>query len=284
MSTPTIVLAVGGLTPPFVGILDTLSTMPVWAVSVDWLLTANYEGPAWRCERVSDNAEQDIVFDDNGNSAAAAAAFIGGSSGLGATVYDQIASANITQGTSSARPLYTTGLMNSNPGVVAQDTGDTLGATLASPLLGNPAFTRVWVGRVGTAGSNALVGGAFLGDFDSSATIGRSTLTPENKWWIGGSFQAGAASRVGTGDASYHVFIVRHASGGSTDFWIDGVQIATGADIDFNLDSGAIGFNGYYNAGGRTADAALLTDMLFDTALGDPDIALLISGLADRYL
>ena len=69
------------------------------------LLDSTYTGSAIRVRRASDNAEQDIGFDDNDLDTSALATFCSGTDGFVKTWYDQSGNANdVTQATTSEQP------------------------------------------------------------------------------------------------------------------------------------------------------------------------------------
>jgi hypothetical protein len=68
------------------------------------LLDTTYTGSAIRVRRASDNAEQDIGFDNNELDTSALATFCSGTDGFVKTWYDQAGSNNATQTTTTAQP------------------------------------------------------------------------------------------------------------------------------------------------------------------------------------
>jgi len=84
-------------------------------------LSVNYNGPAIRVRRSSDNLEQDIYFDGNGNlSESGLISFVGANNGFVSIWYDQSGnSRNATQVTQSAQPRIV------NSGVVDKKSGKT---------------------------------------------------------------------------------------------------------------------------------------------------------------
>lgn len=92
------------ISPSFTGILDTYSGAAA-AYSLRKLRTA-YSGSAIRVRRSSDNTEQNIGFDGNGNlDESALTSFVGANNGFVTTWYDQSGNArNATQTTASNQP------------------------------------------------------------------------------------------------------------------------------------------------------------------------------------
>jgi hypothetical protein len=81
------------------------------------LLDTTYTGSAIRVRRASDNAEQDIGFDNNELDTAALASFCSGTDGFVKTWYSQTGSNDATQTTTTAQPkIYdgTTGVVTEN--------------------------------------------------------------------------------------------------------------------------------------------------------------------------
>lgn len=99
--------------PPFTGILDTYSGATV-AYSLR-KLSSTYTGNAIRVRRSSDNTEENIGFDSNGNlDTTALTTFVGANNGFVTTWYDQSGlSRNTIQQTASQQPqIVTSGVVN----------------------------------------------------------------------------------------------------------------------------------------------------------------------------
>lgn len=120
----------GGPGPSFVGLLD-LYPSAAAAYSLRKLRAA-YTGSAIRVRRSSDNAEQDIYFDSNGNlDTAQLTSFCGASNGFVTTWYDQSGNGrNATQTAASNQPqIVISGsviLENSKPSVKFDGVNDCL--------------------------------------------------------------------------------------------------------------------------------------------------------------
>jgi len=93
------------------------------------LLDSTYTGSAIRVRRASDNAEQDIGFDNNELDTSALATFCSGTDGFVKTWYDQAGSNDATQATTSAQPK----IYDSVAGVVLE-MGNQLYRTMLQPL------------------------------------------------------------------------------------------------------------------------------------------------------
>lgn len=111
-------------------VLDNFNTPPALVISLR-RMTNYYTGPLIRVRRSSDNAEQDIGYDSNGDlDTAALLSFVGANNGFVTTWYDQsIYRRNLTQTTAAQQPQIVTS------GVVEVLTGTTrpaLVSTLAS--------------------------------------------------------------------------------------------------------------------------------------------------------
>jgi hypothetical protein len=103
----------------YVGLLDTY-TGAAAAYSLRWLNT-DYTGPAIRVRRASDNAEQDIGFDANGDlDTTALATFCSGTDGFVKTWYDQAGSNDATQTTTGSQPK----VYDSSTGVSVNSNGN----------------------------------------------------------------------------------------------------------------------------------------------------------------
>jgi len=101
------------------------------------LLDSTYTGSAIRVRRESDNAEQDIGFDDNELDTSALATFCSGTNGFVNTWYSQTGSNDATQTTTGNQPkIYdsSTGVVteNGNPAVEFDGTSDNLTSSLIS--------------------------------------------------------------------------------------------------------------------------------------------------------
>jgi hypothetical protein len=122
--TPPFTLAISWEdTPAFTGLLDTYSGAAA-AYSLR-LLDSTYTGDAIRVRRASDNTEQDIGFDGNGDlDTSALATFCAGTDGFVKVWYDQANSADLIRTTTSNQcKIYdsSTGVLTFNglPGMVA---------------------------------------------------------------------------------------------------------------------------------------------------------------------
>ena len=101
INNPILRTSSGGVTPP---LDDYTGAQTAWSVARK--LRTAYSGSLIRVRRDSDNAEQDIGFDGNGNlDESALTTFVGANSGYVTTAYDQSGNANDwTQATSSEQP------------------------------------------------------------------------------------------------------------------------------------------------------------------------------------
>jgi hypothetical protein len=125
------------------------------------LLDSTYTGSAIRVRRASDNAEQDIGFDDNELDTSALATFCAGTDGFVKTWYSQTGSNDATQTSTGSQPkIYdsSTGVVteNSKPAVEfisASSTDLTSGGSLTIGTI----FT---VTKASTSARSTIVGGA----------------------------------------------------------------------------------------------------------------------------
>ena len=101
-------------------------------------LRCDYNGSAVRVRRSSDNNEQDIGFDGNGDfDTAAINAFLGASSGFLHTWYDQSGNGNdATQATNANQPIYISASLGGKPSFDYQSNQYLLADSLASTYSG----------------------------------------------------------------------------------------------------------------------------------------------------
>jgi hypothetical protein len=265
----------GGGASSFVGILDQLSTPAVGAWSTDWRLTMDFEDSPIGLRRSNDNQVTDIPFDLNGDTdTAAAAAHIGGGSGFFDKIYDQIASADLSQSTSANQPLYSlVASLDHRPAAVHQDIGDELIGQLANPFSGNQDHCIVFVGRaIDAVPTGGIPSACFVGDPSASSAIGIAGNDPGDPWWYGGAFLLGANNTGGSADANYHIFVKRHASG-TTSFYVDGALVESATNT-YNFDAGLVGTNTEDSSNGPST-STMATFLLFaqDITNGDQTTA-----------
>ena len=107
------------------------------------LLDSTYTGSAIRVRRASDNAEQDIGFDNNELDTSALATFCSGTDGFVKTWYDQAGSNDATQATTSAQPkIYDSvaGVVLENGKPIIQDNASAVAHLTSSLSLGTGNF------------------------------------------------------------------------------------------------------------------------------------------------
>lgn len=122
------------------------------------LLDTDYTGDAIRVRRASDNTEQDIGFDGNGDlDTAALASFCSGTDGFVKTWYDQSGNANdASQSTTANQPkIYdgTTGVVTEN----GKPAIDWASDSMVMPASIGVDFSIAWVWRSDDAGLNQLI-------------------------------------------------------------------------------------------------------------------------------
>jgi hypothetical protein len=145
--------------PAFSGLLDTY-TGAAAAYSLR-LLDSTYTGDAIRVRRASDNAEQDIGFDDNELDTAALATFCSGTDGFVKTWYDQSGNANdATQTTTSAQPkIYdaSAGVVTENGKPAVEFNGTSFTMSASANLTGAVSIFLVY--RRNTTAGNYILDG-----------------------------------------------------------------------------------------------------------------------------
>jgi len=154
------------------------------AYSLRKLRTA-YAGSAIRVRRSSDNTEQDIGFDVNGNlDTVALLAFCGVGNGFVTTWYDQSGNArNVTQTTAAAQPLiYNNGNINTNngkPSVYFDGSNDVLALNSFTVLSVVSNFTVVIATKVITPTNSKFIFNVAL-----ASTNNRVNLTSDGRYTI----------------------------------------------------------------------------------------------------
>jgi hypothetical protein len=154
------------------------------------LLDKDYTGSAIRVRRATDNAEQDIGFDDNGDlDTTSLATFCSGTDGFVKTWYDQSGNANdLTQSAGDNQPIiYTGGAVVEQNGKVAIDfdgSNDTFDIDNTGLDIGN--LSSFMVGKFDTTGVTQIM---------LSLSGGLGTLN--KKWYMG--YVAGGNINFGYG-------------------------------------------------------------------------------------
>ena len=122
------------------------------------LLDTNYTGSAIRVRRASDNAEQDIGFDGNGDlDTTALATFCSGTDGFVKVWYNQAGSNDATQTTTGAQPK----IYDSSTGVLTKNSKPAITATSAQSM--TFASTLVFAQHTLCAVASWASGDVFLG-------------------------------------------------------------------------------------------------------------------------
>lgn len=207
----------GGLVP--VLLLDRLtSATPVAAYGLR-RLSATYTGPAVNIRRLSDNATQDIGFIGNDFNTAAFSAFIGASTGVVATWYDQSTNAShaTAQGADITRQpqLVLSVTPNGKPivrfsasgtggyqGLTATTASNQAVVTQAAVVNRNGGYTNFSVfisfgnntGQPGTTYANSVGGGFTVGNVGSA--IIADVAATENVWHSAVGIMDGANTRM----------------------------------------------------------------------------------------
>ena len=145
------------------------------------LLDSTYTGSAIRVRRASDNAEQDIGFDNNELDTSALATFCSGTNGFVKTWYDQAGSNDATQTTAGGQPkIYdsSTGVVTEN-GKPAVDFASSNALNLTSVIAAVSTFSVAKINSLNTFNYIAVGSGYgfFYGGTHSSAT-GIGVLSP----------------------------------------------------------------------------------------------------------
>jgi hypothetical protein len=159
-TTSTTTASVG----PVIDSIALTSVAPKVAYSISRRIMSAYSGPLFRVRRSSDDAEQDIGFDVNGDvDLAALNAFVGANDGRIRTVYDQSGYArHLNQTGATLQPWVRTAGSNEtvNSKLAIRFAGgqslDTTGTGTAAQIIGATvsAYTHMGVIRATTAGSS----------------------------------------------------------------------------------------------------------------------------------
>lgn len=184
------------LAPSFTGLLDTYSGAAA-AYSLRKLRGA-YSGAAARVRRSSDNTEQNIGFDLNGNlDEAALTAFVGSGNGYVTTWYDQSGNArNMVQETTTSQPRIvnsgTIDKVNNKVALFSSSSSWLYSYSLAANLAGNnPSLSAFGVVKVDNNGRQDYI-------FEITAEYGN----PEYAQWVCGhnytTFYSFVFDEVGT--------------------------------------------------------------------------------------
>jgi hypothetical protein len=211
-------------------------------------LKFTYQGNAIRVRRSSDNTEQDIGFDFNGNlNIAGLLAFCGAGNGFVTTWYDQSGTSNnATQTTAASQPqIVSSGsviLDNGKPSFQFDGVDDGLQLNSYSSFdIGN--LSSFVVGRYDTLGNTMI--------------FGLSGATGNKRWYAPfatlTTFRFGYAGNVTAtstaGDVNQHLFtMIAGSTLGNMESWIDANSIGTATLDSGNDPQGGIGNfdNGFY--------------------------------------
>lgn len=205
----------GGGTPGFTGILDTLGLSVSQAYSLR-RLTSAYSGSLIRVRRSSDNAEQDIGFDSNGDlDIASMTSFVGANSGFIVTFYDQSGNTSdlVTSSTARQPRIVNAGTMEEliagggMPGFFTDGTDDLLEGSASAPV---QPTTRSTVLRFKTV---TTVNASFTSDNAQSAMYIVSSNNLATYWGTSLTFKTGLAvddaatvTEIGNGNSSSGTF------------------------------------------------------------------------------
>ena len=183
-------------------------------------LRADYSGSAFRVRRTSDDTEQDIGFDGDGNlDESALKTFVGANDGYIVTWYDQTTNGNdATQATTSRQMrVVSSGTVDKLGTKVAPISNTTrVHYTMDSAVSVTPPQTSVAVIKSSlTGGANHFIGETLSGTYRFS---GHTDFLQLN----------GGSSISGTGISQAHMIAVGLANGASSEIRANGNQEATG--------------------------------------------------------
>jgi len=215
--------------PAFTGLLDTYSGAAA-AYSLR-LLDTNYTGSAIRVRRASDNAEQDIGFDSNGDlDTPALATFCSGTDGFVKVWYDQSGSNDAEQTTTGNQPK----IYDSSTGVVTENGKPTLDFDGTNDALQSAAFTSI--AQPFTASIVFTLDVANIAVVHDGGTDRAGLSTGNNQW----TTFAGASLRNTSTDTNQHVITSIYNSSSSKQY-VDGANTITGDAGTQSIDAVTLG-------------------------------------------
>lgn len=216
-----------------------------------------YTGFAIRVRRSSDNTEQDIGFDINGNlNTSALTTFCGSGNGFVTTWYDQSGNArNVTQSTAANQPqIVSSGniiLQNLKPCIDFDGSDDTLRNLNSTILLRERSFIFVGVQDLTQqdAGIISFKPSGGLNDFRSSDTFVFSTannnVTPKRAYKVEGSTSGSYGLQkdgTGTDVLSYGLYLETKTSGEGKIYQNSVLQATDSSFTEFDI-SNTQGYN-----------------------------------------
>jgi hypothetical protein len=194
-------------------------------------LDKDYTGDAVRVRRASDNTEQDIGFDSNGDlDTSALATFCSGTNGFVKTWYDQSGNSNdATQTTTTNQPkIYdsSTGVVTENgkPAVTyTSGTGVMLQSANFASALSQPT---TWF----AVGASNNTGGEFMFSGGNASSDSQAFGTRTTTFQINAGIQINTTTSM---DANQHVWSIVF-NGASSNAWQDGSQVVTNQNAGSN--------------------------------------------------
>lgn len=261
----------------------------VMAASPARRLIDSYTGPAIRVRRSSDNTEQDIDFDINGDlDTSSLLSFCGANTGFVKVIYNQIGSDHISQGSWPDQPyIVNNGVLETSNGkpAIEFDSGDEM---ISNKVVNNIDDKTVFV-NFETIQAN---GGQVL-DLDNDAVI---AVLPANKSYA--IFNRGNA-RIDTNGASYITTAGTAQTPQLMSVWQDGVSLEDAADFKMYINgtyiprtSGTAGdilngggkhWWGYSRATQTFLNGYLQDTLIYNTALSTTDRSSIETNINQYY-
>lgn len=182
------------------------------------LLDSTYTGSAIRVRRASDNAEQDIGFDNNELDTSALATFCSGTDGFVKTWYDQSGSANdATQTTAASQPK----IYDSSTGVETENGKPAVDFDGSNDYIQSSLFTTIsQPDTVFVVVKLDAIEPVFITD---GGTQSQTMNTGSNQW----TTEAGSNLRNTGIDTDQHLLMSLY-NGASSEQWLDGTNTITG--------------------------------------------------------
>ena len=224
------------------GLLDTLGVAAATAFSLR-LLTGSFKGNCCNIRRSSDNAQQNVGFDSQGNfNIGQFSSFVGGGSGFVTKWYDQSGNGfDVSQGTAATQPQIS---LASTPSGVP------------SVLFSGSQFLQVASGWVGVSQPQSLAAVAQISNITAGfVAVSRGSATNDTpQMFLSGSntvaIQAPTQLAATASNAAFHSFIAVFSGAGSS------------IDVDGTITSGNTGTNfttGTFTIASNTAGGSPLT-------------------------
>lgn len=179
---------------PYVGLGNIITATHYWGFRA--YSAASIGANAIRLVRASDSAQQDFVTVAGGGlDTASITTFLAATTGKLVTVYDQVSSLNMTQGTDGLRPAYTANAVSSLPGGTWNSGAATV--LVSAALTQAQPLSIVLCGKYTGSGESK-----FFGTGGDQITAGANPdAVTANKWY---AYNGGAKINTAATDNNFH--------------------------------------------------------------------------------